>query len=137
MEFTVTIECDNDAFSDDPADEIVRLLEDIVEWLQAGRTEGPLIDYYGNTVGHYELTGEPEEDEDDDEMPDECRDIFERAQAGEDLEVLGSAQTANRVYDDGRWRVWIERVGPEDGYDGPPVTVEHYDGNRWSDFPTE
>jgi len=65
MQFTVTIECDNDAFSDDPADEIVRLLEDIVESLQAGKTEGRLIDYYGNTVGKFELSGEPEEEDED------------------------------------------------------------------------
>lgn len=69
-----------------------------------------------------------------DELPDHIRTVVDQAEAGDDLEVLGQGQTGNRVYDDGEWRVWIERVGPEDGYYGPPVTVEHYDGDRWSDF---
>jgi hypothetical protein len=68
------------------------------------------------------------------DLPAEVQDVFDRAEAGDDLEVLGVGQTGNRVYDDGVWRVWIERVGPADGYFGPRVVLEHYDGNRWSDF---
>lgn len=71
------------------------------------------------------------------ELPSHIRLIVDQVEAGEELEVLGVGQTGNRVYDDGEWRVWQERVGPADGYNGPPATVEFYDGNRWSDFDPE
>ena len=72
-----------------------------------------------------------------DELPSFIREIVDSAEAGEDLEVLGVGQSANRVYDDGEWAVYIERVGPADGYYGPPVVVQFYDGNRWTDFDPE
>jgi hypothetical protein len=130
MEFSIEIDCDNAAFDGDPVDEIVRILNVVKGKLRSGHHDGSLVDENGNTVGSFELV----DDEDDGEMPDEVRDIFDRAEAGEDLEVLGIGQTGNRVYDDGEWRVWVERVGPADGYYGPTVVVEHFDGNRWSDF---
>lgn len=137
MEFTLNIDCDNAAFDGDPADEIVRLLHVVAMKIEGGYRDGNLVDLNGNTVGDFELTEPDEEDEDDGEIPDEVQEVIDQAEAGEDLEVLGVAQSANRVYDDGRWRVWIERVGPEDGYHGPKVVVEHYDGTCWSDFERE
>lgn len=136
-EFSLNIDCDNAAFGEDPEDEVIRILGDVVERLRRGFRDGKVMDVNGNTVGDFELEVDEDEDEDDGEMPEEVRDIFDRAEAGEDLEVLGVGQAANRVYDDGRWRVWVERCGPEDGYFGAPVTVEHYDGNCWSDFEVE
>lgn len=40
--------------------------------------------------------------------------------------------TAHLKYEDADTRVWLERVGKEDGrpYDNM-VTVEHFDGDRW------
>lgn len=72
-----------------------------------------------------------------DALPGYIRDIIDQAEAGETLEVLGVGQSANRVYDDGEYAVFVERVGPADGYDGPPVVVQVYDGNRWVDFDPE
>jgi hypothetical protein len=66
-------------------------------------------------------------------LPDDVRDVVDRAEAGEEFEVLGVGQTANRIFDDGQYRVWVERVGPADGYDGPPVVVEFYNGQCWRD----
>lgn len=68
-----------------------------------------------------------------DTLPSHIRDIVDRAEAGEEFERLGVGQTGDRIYDDGEYRVWRERVGPADGYDGPPVMVEFYNGERWSD----
>lgn len=71
------------------------------------------------------------------ELPDHIREVVDRVESGEELKVLGVGQTGNRVYDDGEWRVWAERAGPADGYDGPGVSVEFYNGHRWSDFNPE
>lgn len=65
MQFNLTIECDNQAFADNPLDEIHRLLEDVMEKLQQQRSEGVLVDYYGNTVGKFELVREPKDDDQD------------------------------------------------------------------------
>jgi hypothetical protein len=65
MQFTLTIECNNQAFADNPLDEIHRLLEDVMEKLRSQRSEGVLVDYYGNTVGKFELTREPRDDDQD------------------------------------------------------------------------
>ena len=72
-----------------------------------------------------------------DELPGFVRAVVDQVESGDELPVLGVGQTGNRVYDDGEWRVWRERVGPADGYDGPACTVEFYDGQRWSDFDPE
>lgn len=135
MEFTLNIDCDNAAFGEEPEDEVVRLLHVAAMKIEGGYREGKLVDLNGNTVGDFELVAD--EDEDEQGMPDEVREVVDQAEAGEDLEVLGVGQSADRVYDDGEWRVWIERVGPEDGYHGPKVVVEHYDGTCWSDFERE
>jgi hypothetical protein len=137
MEFSLNIDCDNAAFDGDPVDEIARIFGVVKSKQRSGRYDGSLLDINGNTVGDYELVDDDEDEDDDDEMPAEARDIFDRAEAGEDLEVLGVGQAANRVYDDGMWRVWVERCGPEDGYFGAPVTVEHYAEGCWSDFEVE
>jgi hypothetical protein len=138
MEFSIEMDCDNAAFEDDPAEEIARILNVTAGKLRSGRHGGDLVDVNGNRVGTFDLIDDEEDEDEDDEMPTEARDIFDRAEAGdEDLEVLGVGQAANRVYDDGRWRVWVERCGPEDGYFGAPVTVEHWDGSSWSDFEVE
>lgn len=69
-----------------------------------------------------------------DELPDHIRAVVDEVEAGAVLEVLGIGQDADRVYDDGEYRVWRERCGPEDGYDGPLATIEHYDGHNWKDL---
>lgn len=79
-------------------------------------------------------SGETEDSSFYDYLPDHIREVVDAIEAGDELEVLGVGQTGDRVYDDGEWRVWRERVGPADGYDGPQATVECYDGTRWSDF---
>lgn len=83
------------------------------------------IDESGDDPTHY------------DELPSFIREVVDAAEAGDITEVLGVGQSANRVFDDGEWAVFVERVGPADGYDGPPVVVQYYDGNRWTDFDPE
>lgn len=63
MKFTLTINCDNAAFTDEetgapyPAPEIARLLRVAAERVETYyRENGPLVDYNGNTVGRFELT---------------------------------------------------------------------------------
>ena len=51
MKFTITIECDNAAFTDDAAHEVARILREAADKLERGQTEFKLMDYNGNTVG--------------------------------------------------------------------------------------
>lgn len=133
VSFTLEIDSGYAALVDDPTAEIARLLRAVADKVAGGHESGKVSDDNGNTVGTFELEIE---EEDDPELPDEAQAIIDQIEAGDDddLEVLGVGQTGDRVFDDGEWRVWRERVGPEDGYDGPPATIEHYDGHRWTDF---
>lgn len=55
--FTIEFETDNDAFVDDPAEEVVRILRRIsVKVREGGRTEGSVLDSNGNTVGRWTFT---------------------------------------------------------------------------------
>jgi ribosomal protein S27E len=49
----------------------------------------------------------------------------------EEMPTLAVGQADNLKYDDGEWRVWLSRVGPEDGYEGPVVNYEHLEDGRW------
>lgn len=75
VEFNITLKSGNDAFQDAPGSEVARILRKI-----AGRIDceagfdadddgGPAVDANGNTVGHWFLTiesdEEPEDDDDD------------------------------------------------------------------------
>lgn len=51
--FSLTIETDNAAFED--PDELGRLVARAAEQIAAGRTEAPVIDQNGNTVGRWTL----------------------------------------------------------------------------------
>lgn len=55
MRFKLNIECDNDAFADDPAVELARILHKAAEkvLVQVDQTPGnfPLFDANGNKVG--------------------------------------------------------------------------------------
>ena len=54
---TVKFKTDNAAFSDDSDTlEVTRLLREVADKIQQGRTEGVVIDYNGNQVGTYKLT---------------------------------------------------------------------------------
>ena len=55
MEFTLTISCDNEAFTDDPKAEIARILRVTADALENGNDAGRLRDANGNTVGLYEV----------------------------------------------------------------------------------
>ena len=64
--FTLTIDCAGDAFTP-PADEIARLLRFAADRVEAGHTEGRLVDVNGNTAGGFDLydeNAEPVEDAD-------------------------------------------------------------------------
>jgi hypothetical protein len=69
MEFTLNIDCDNAAFSGDPLGEVQRLLHVAAMKIEGGYREGKLVDVNGNTVGEFELKGEPEDEEEDDDGP--------------------------------------------------------------------
>ena len=49
--FTLHIDTDNDAFVDEPATEIARILESLAKRVRDGETGGRLRDINGNTVG--------------------------------------------------------------------------------------
>ncbi len=53
MRFTLTIDCDNDAFGRDPELEVARLLHLTAKRLYDG--EGKLHDANGNTVGRFQF----------------------------------------------------------------------------------
>lgn len=60
MEFTLTFDCDNDAFADDPSDEIARILDNVARRVNDGARDGKIMDVNGNTVGNFTLTGTPD-----------------------------------------------------------------------------
>lgn len=55
MRFTLTIDCDNDAFEDRPTGEVERILLEMLERgrLWKGTDRGELSDINGNTVGRF------------------------------------------------------------------------------------
>ena len=55
MMFKITIETDNAAFEGDMAFdvEVSRILRIAAAKVEEGYREGPLLDYNGNTVGHF------------------------------------------------------------------------------------
>lgn len=56
-EFVLTIRMENAAFDPDPQWEVARILRDVVEKIDRGRTDGPILDINGNTVGKFEMKG--------------------------------------------------------------------------------
>lgn len=53
--FTLKIDTDNAAFSEDPGYEVASILKKIVQKLERGETEGVAMDTNGNKVGRWEL----------------------------------------------------------------------------------
>ena len=54
MQFRIgAIDCDNAAFEDDYAAEVARILHHVARRLEAGDTDGKLLDINGNTVGQF------------------------------------------------------------------------------------
>ena len=51
--FTLRIEPDNDAFSDDPSLELARILQDVARKVADGQTTGTIRDSNGNRVGEW------------------------------------------------------------------------------------
>ena len=59
--FTLKIETDNAAFgdiADEACTEVARMLRVIAGGMEAGNMSGQCRDVNGNTVGHYDLTGD-------------------------------------------------------------------------------
>jgi hypothetical protein len=56
MRFTVTIECDNAAFEDDPTCEVARLLRAVARRVEKdGENAGGLADSNGTPCGNYQF----------------------------------------------------------------------------------
>jgi hypothetical protein len=55
MKFTVTIESNNAAFSDDATLEVSNILDVVRDQLDKGHTAGPVFDSNGNKVGQFRL----------------------------------------------------------------------------------
>lgn len=55
MQFTLTMNTDNDAFAADPTAEIARILRKTAQRIVNGTTEGRVLDVNGNTVGTFTL----------------------------------------------------------------------------------
>lgn len=63
MTFSLTIECDNAAFGDTPAEcsrELVSCLSKVAGKLAGGTIEGRIMDTNGNTVGRFALEERPD-----------------------------------------------------------------------------
>lgn len=60
MEFKLTINMDKDAFKNDRANELIRILQKLTKTLSASELEigdsGSAIDSNGNTVGTWEIS---------------------------------------------------------------------------------
>lgn len=56
MNFTLSIDCDSDAFAADPTAEIARILRKTAQRLVSGADSGRLLDVNGNTVGEFTTT---------------------------------------------------------------------------------
>lgn len=54
--FTLTIETDNAAFTDDAAREVARILRQLAKKLEDGKDSGKVMDLNGNSVGSFELS---------------------------------------------------------------------------------
>jgi hypothetical protein len=67
--FHMQLDLENDAFAGNNTNEIQRLLECVVGYIDYGMRGGSLRDINGNKVGHWALEGfeEEEDGEDDDE----------------------------------------------------------------------
>lgn len=55
MHAKINIQMDNAAFADEPAVELARILRNLAQSVEDGRTECPAHDYNGNTVGRFEI----------------------------------------------------------------------------------
>lgn len=56
MEFRLTFNMDNEAFAGDGCDEAARILREVANKVEAGRTEGSIMDANGNNVGTWEVS---------------------------------------------------------------------------------
>jgi hypothetical protein len=54
--FSLTMQTDNDAFSEHEPDEVARILKEIAYKLEGGETNGDCRDINGNAVGAWVLT---------------------------------------------------------------------------------
>lgn len=56
MRFTVEIDSDDEALTTYPTHELSRILREIADRIEDGRTDGPVRDINGATVGTFALT---------------------------------------------------------------------------------
>ena len=60
--FTLVMACDNDAFADNPAREVARILAEISEKIESADAVPdcykPIRDYNGNEIGRYAMTND-------------------------------------------------------------------------------
>lgn len=54
MRFTLTIDCDNAAFDENP-NELDELVHVVAQRIEAGRESGKVMDHNGNSVGSWEI----------------------------------------------------------------------------------
>ena len=52
--FRLTVEMDNEAFTDDPGPELARILFEVRRKVANGHTDGVIMDVNGNKVGRFE-----------------------------------------------------------------------------------
>lgn len=57
MAFSLKIKTGNEAFADDPAIELARILRRVADRIEVGETDGKCMDVNGNAVGAFVLTG--------------------------------------------------------------------------------
>lgn len=68
LEFTLEIKtCDDSVQDGNAQDELIRMLENVVERIRAGKTCGGINDFNGNVAGTFDLDIEEDETDDDDD----------------------------------------------------------------------
>lgn len=51
--FRIQFDTENEAFYDQPREEIARILADVTAKVRAGKLEGKILDENGNTIGEW------------------------------------------------------------------------------------
>lgn len=134
MYFTLKIDCDNAAFADEPGAEVAELLRTAATRVEAGRTDAPIIDTNGATVGAWAFITEPDTEPDEaipydlrlSFTPDAIREHFQDDEPDptEDMTDEQLAEVGRTALtDDGLYRAFHDALVwalPDDEPDGTP-----------------
>lgn len=105
MRFQLSIKCDGEAFAPDPSREVAAILQRVFTPLNAGQTEGILLDSNGNGVGTWSFT-EADEDHQPTKVVDNDGDVWRRDADGRWWCGVDDSIDVNDPDDLGAW-AWL------------------------------